>query len=1211
MLRRSLAGLLLCILTGTLAAQNPRQFLVAPEYTTGNATNPQAAVTGDFNGDGNLDIAVANSNTNTVSIFLGKGDGTFAAHVDYATGGKPLGVVAGNFGNGHLDLAVTNSTSNTVSVLLGNGDGTFQGKTDYATGNGPQGIAIGHFSASSSNVDYLAVTNATDGTVGILFANGNGTFNPVTASTTYRTGFNPTSVAVADFNLDGIPDLVVANNNNNNVVSVLLGLGTGGVGNGTFGTQLQYATGANPVAVAVADFNGDGNPDIVVANQQGNTISILLGNGTKGGFAAHVDYATAAFPTGIAVGDFNSDGHTDVAVSAGNGNTVSVLWGHGDGTMLGQVNAGTGDIPYGVVAGDFNNDGITDLATADSGDNSVTIILSNGTSETFQARADYPAGATPFSIVKADFNGDGVSDLAVTNTGTASAISVLLGNGNGTFQGPNHFSTETSANSPTDPYGLAVGNFTGNNVPDLAVTNYGTGTVGIMLGVEINGEGTGTFQSDNTFPVGSEPASVAVGDVNGDGIEDLVVANFHSNNVSVLLGNGDGTFKTAVDYPVGNGPIAVALYALTGNKIQDIVVVNETDSSASVLLGNGNGTFQAQVAYPTGPGGNPLGVAVQDFNGDGIPDLAVADFLTQQVSILLGNGDGTFQSPKTYGTGNANPSSIVVADFNGDGKWDLALTSTPSGLYPGNLVILLLGNGDGTFQAPSLYGVGSLAYSAVVGDFNGDGALDLAVANGRAGSVSVLLNQSGTAITIGSSGNPAPYGQSVALRATVAASVSNGTGPTGTVTIKNGNTVIGRPGTLVGGVYTVNTATLPVGSNNLSVIYSGDANYQAHTISYTQNISQAGTTTQVGSSGSPSVPSQAVTFTATVNPNTSGVPTGTVTFSDGGTAIGTVSVALVSGKAQASLTTSTLAVGTHTIAAVYNGDVNFTTSSSSTLSQVVGQASTTTALSGVTAANLGQNLTFTATVTSSIGGTPTGSVNFFDSGKQIGTGTLNAGVATFSTSSLTAGTHTITGTYSGDSTYVTSTSADVIVVVTAPDFKISSSNLSPGSVAPGASATSTVTITPLGGLNPTSVELSCSVTPAANPAATCSLGAITATNNVGSAKLTVSTVGPTAALNTPAGQKGSGTVFAFAIMVPAMLLGGAGINKPSRRKLLGFCLIFLVLSGCAFQVACGGGGSTPTPTGNSGTPANTYSVTITGNANGIQHTASPVSLTVN
>jgi hypothetical protein len=1287
MSRRTLSGLVFYVMSGALLA-HASQFLEAPQYPTG--TNPQAVAVGDFNGDGNLDLAIANSTSNTISVLLGKGDGTFGLKVDYATGSSPQGVAVGDFnGDGHLDLAVTNSASNTVSVFLGNGDGTFQPKVDYATGKGPHGVAVGDFNGDG-DLD-IVVTNATDGTAGVLLGKGNGTFN---AEVAYNTGFNPSSVAVGDFNGDGILDLAVANNNNNNVVSVLLGNG-----NGTFQADLQYATGNTPVSVALADFNGDGNLDIAVADQQGNAVSILLGDG-KGAFATHVEYPTAAFPTAVTVGDFNGDGKPDVAVSAGNGNTISVLWGNGDGTFQPQLNCGAGDIPYSVVAGDFNNDGKTDLAVANSGANSVSVILNNG-NETFQARTDYPAGLSPYSVSTADFNGDGFLDLAVANSNCPSfpncgpgTISILLGNGNGTFQAPSQYSTGTG----TDPYSVAVGDFNGDKIPDLAVANYATNTVSILLGV-----GDGTFLTHTDFPVGSEPASVATGDFNADGKLDLVVANFHSNTVSVLLGNGDGTFKSAADYNVGHGPVSVAVGDFNGDQKLDLVVVNETDNNASVLLGNGDGTFQAQVAYPTGVGGNPLSVVIGDFNGDNNLDLAVADFQTQQVSVLLGNGDGTFQPVKAYSTG-ANPSSIVIADFNGDGKLDLALTSTPLGNSPGNLVSLLLGNGDGTFGSPALFGTGSEAYSAAVGDFNGDGATDLAVANGISDTVSLLLNTQGTAMTVASSSNPSAWGQSVTFTTTVLASVSNGTAaPKGSVTVKNGTTVIGS-GALVNGTFSLSTATLPVGADALSAVYSGDSNYQSRTLGLTQTVQSTGTSTALLSSANPSNPNQSVTFTATVTSNTTGEPTGRVTFLDGTSTLGTASVngsgvatfsistlsvgthsitaayggdsnfnastspllsqavqgntstalnssanpstesqsvmftaavssvdgiaptgtvkfmdgttplgtSTLNGSSIATLSISTLSVGAHSITAIYGGDTNSDPSTSPVLSQVIQKASTSTALrSTLTVANLNQSVTLTATVTPGAAGMPTGTVNFLDGTKQIGSSSLNgSAVAMFSTSTLAAGEHHITAGYGGDGNFNTSTSAPESLEVTAPDFSLSATALSPSSVAPGASAKSTITINTSGGLNPSTVTLVCSVSPVMSPATNCSLGAISVANNTGTSTLTVATSGPEAALVRPAGKQGSHTRLALALTIPAMLLCGAGVHKPNLRRLLTFYVIFLVLGGCLFQVACGGGSNPPATGGKPGTPANSYTVTITGNAIGTpQHTTS-VSLTV-
>jgi len=668
-----LASLSVC--SRTVMAQ--RFIFGRADLATGNS--PQSVVSADFNGDGVTDLATVNQNDNTVSVFLGRSNGTFAAKVDYPVGLSPRWLVAGDFNrDGKIDLAAVDYSSNTVSILLGNGDGTFQAHVDYPAGGGP------------------------------------------------------TSLVAADFNGDGKLDLAVTNSGAN-TVSILLGKG-----DGAFNTHVDYATGPEPYSIAAADLNGDGKLDLAVANADcpstpcgPGSVSVLLGNGS-GTFQTHVDYNTGFGTLGIAVADLNGDGKRDLAVANSVDGTVSVLLGNGDGTFQAHQDYPAGTGADAVAVNDFNGDGKLDLAVVNAncpftpcGPGSVSILLGNGNG-TFQTHADYDVGTTPRGIVVADFNGDGPLDVAVANPGS-NTVSILAGRGDGSFGNIVMYVLGDGATM-----GLTTGNFRRDGIMDLAIDNQncnGTcapGPVSVMLG-----NGNGTFATHVDYATGSGPISVVSADVNGDGIPDLLLANFYSNTVSVLLGNGDGTFRPHADYATGSGPIAIAVGDFNGDgKVDLAVTIDAVSPVVDVMLGNGDGSFRAPTAYPIGV--LPRSIATGDFNHDGKLDLAIANQNDSTISVLLGNGDGTFRNQVLYPTGNT-PYSMIALDLNGDGNFDLVTADRVD-----NGASVLLGNGDGTFKAPVTYPTGIVALSVTSGDFNGDGKADLAVANGQARSVSVL-----------------------------------------------------------------------------------------------------------------------------------------------------------------------------------------------------------------------------------------------------------------------------------------------------------------------------------------------------------------------------------------------------------------------------------------------------------------------------------------
>lgn len=341
---------------------------------------------------------------------------------------------------------------------------------------------------------------------------------------------------------------------------------------------------------------------------------------------------------------------------------------------------------------------------------------------TEMSRTDYNVGAHPNSVSTADLRRIGKLDLVLAN-GNDGTISVLLGN-DGTFQ------SQATYNVGSQPGYVAIADFNGDGKLDLAVTNVGSSTVSILLG-----NGDGTFGPQVQYPTGTGAWGIATADVNRDGKLDLIVTNSGSTTVSVLLGNGDGTFQPHVDYQAGSTPTSVAIGDFNGDGNLDLAVADFTfDDIVTILLGNGDGTFTTQGTYSVGS--LPEFVAVADLNGDGKLDLAVADQASSQVSILLGKGDGTFQPQVLYPVLSV-PTSILVADFNGDGKLDIAVPDYGDG--GGAAVSILFGNGDGTFQPHIDFTVGDGPNQVEVGDFNQDGRLDFAAADQSSNQVSVLL----------------------------------------------------------------------------------------------------------------------------------------------------------------------------------------------------------------------------------------------------------------------------------------------------------------------------------------------------------------------------------------------------------------------------------------------------------------------------------------
>ena len=679
---------------------------------------------------------------------------------------NPMGVDLAGDGAGSMVGFGNLHFANEVVVQRANIDGSPRGSlVPYPIGTGPAGIVAGDFNGDGKADIAVVYTGSSEtssgpGGVSILLGNGDGTLKP---AVNYATGANAIMATAFDFNSDGKTDLAVGDYEGN--VQILLANA-----DGTMRTGAKYTMPAaeyNIVSLAAADLNGDHFADLLV--QTNSATHLLYGKG-DGTFTTGPVFTSFSSYAPVGTGDFNLDGITDFAVSGASG--VFVYLGTGGGNFAPPVGYATVLGAYGSGAGeffveDFDGDGYPDLVFGDGHPDAVTLpvagaqvavlfgngdgTFASGAAFTVAADSSYQQTPTPTNLAVADFNGDGKPDIATSNT-SAKSLSVALGAGGGAFKAPATISMGT-----VQPTAIAAGAFGSDGKPDLAVTD---GVSNVYL---LYHNGDGTFQQPVKYPTGgTNPTSVVTGDFNGDKKLDVAVANAGSNNISILPGFGDGSFNNPVTAGVGPNPVSLVAGDFNGDGKLDLAVANSGTFSAagtnlgsvSILLGKGDGTFQTAVSYTAYQ--YPVFITAADVNGDGKLDLVVASRGangTDQIVVLAGTGNGAFQKAVLSAT-SPGPSWISAADFNGDGNVDLAV----SHCCQTGALATMQGNGDGTFQPELPLGQGSFLASAVA-DFNADGKPDLAFTNdvGSVRTVSVYRNISVTQgmLTItNAAGNP-------------------------------------------------------------------------------------------------------------------------------------------------------------------------------------------------------------------------------------------------------------------------------------------------------------------------------------------------------------------------------------------------------------------------------------------------------------------------
>ena len=672
---------------------------------------PGSAKSADMNGDGRPDLVITNSqfDEHAVSVLLnttepGASTPSLAARQIVATGDSPRQVTAADLnGDGRPDLMFSHTERALVSVLLNTtepGEATlsFAPKQNFGTGQNSNSLKATDVNGDGRR-DLIVATGADD-CVSVLL----NTMAPGASTPTFAThqcfgveGVNPRSVATADVNGDGRPDLAVAS-----VgipwVSVLLNTTEPGAAVPSFSPQQPVPGLPSTVkeSIAMADLNGDGRPDLIVAPLFSKTASVLFNTTPPGAerssFSAPQDLDVAPNSVWIHVTDLNGDGRLDLILPEwSTSGVVSVLLNTTAApaaaapSFAAQQAFATGEAPSAIGTADLNGDGRPDLLAANQGEDTTSVLLNTtepgASTPSFAAQQAFATGEAPSAIGTADLNGDGRPDLLAANQGE-DTTSVLLNTTEPGASTPS-FAAQQAFATGEAPSAIGTADLNGDGRPDLLAANQGEDTTSVLLNTTEPGASTPSFAAQQAFATGEAPSAIGTADLNGDGRPDLLAANQGEDTTSVLLnttepGASTPSFAAQQAFATGEAPSAIGTADLNGDGRPDLLAANQGEDTTSVLLnttepGASTPSFAAQQAFATGEAPSAIGTA--DLNGDGRPDLLAANQGEDTTSVLLnttepGASTPSFAAQQAFATGEA-PSAIGTADLNGDGGPDL------------------------------------------------------------------------------------------------------------------------------------------------------------------------------------------------------------------------------------------------------------------------------------------------------------------------------------------------------------------------------------------------------------------------------------------------------------------------------------------------------------------------------------------------------------